>query len=118
MDKLDIIFELQKKLNDHIAETRGLDFSDKSVWLQRESLAMISEISELLAEVNFKWWKNPKPVNDQAVKEEIVDIFHFFVSMCLIAGMDAAELLDIYISKNEENFRRQFGTSIKDGYKI
>ncbi|MCL2675963.1 MAG: dUTPase [Firmicutes bacterium] len=117
-DKLDVIFSLQQQLNGHIAKTRGLDFSDKSLWLQRETLAMLSEMAELLNEVNFKWWKNHKPVDDNAVKEEIVDIFHFFVSMCLIAGMDASELYEIYLQKNEENFKRQFGTSLKEGYSL
>jgi dimeric dUTPase (all-alpha-NTP-PPase superfamily) len=30
--------------------------------MQKEVLAMLSELSEVLDEVNFKWWKNPRPV--------------------------------------------------------
>lgn len=63
------------------------------------SLALIDEITELLNEVNYKWWKNPKEVDDNAVKEEIVDMLHFFVSICLYAGVSAKDLYDAYIEK-------------------
>ena len=116
MDRLAAIFAMQKLLNDDIAARRGLDFSVEE-WEQRLVLAMISELSEVLDEVNFKWWKNPKPVDDHAVKEELVDILHFFVSMCLRAGMTPQEMYDIYMEKNRENFNRQLGLSQKEGYK-
>ena len=116
MDKLDTIFAMQKKLNEDIIRRRGLEGIPDDVWIQRQVLAMLSELAELLDEVNFKWWKNPKPVNQDALRDELVDILHFFVSMCLRAGMDADELLARYLAKNEENFRRQDGTSEKPGY--
>ncbi len=117
MDKLDKIFYMQKALNDDIAERRNLDRSDKSEWLQRLTLAMMSEMAELIDEVNFKWWKNPKPLDDEKIKYEIVDILHFFVSMCLTSGMDSDELFRLYLNKNKENFDRQNGLSKKEGYK-
>lgn len=117
MDKLDVIFQLQQSLDEDIATRRNLDFP-KEVWLQKEVLAMISELSELLDEVNFKWWKNPKPVNEAALKGELVDILHFFVSMCLKSGMSAEELFALYKEKNQENFDRQYGRSQKHGYEI
>ena len=101
MDKLDKIFLMQKALNDDIAERS----------------AMMSEMAELIDEVNFKWWKNPKPLDDEKIKYEIVDILHFFVSMCLTSGMDSKELFDLYLNKNKENFDRQNGLSSKPGYK-
>ena len=117
MDKLDRIFEMQKSLNDYIITNRRLDFT-KEEWIQKGSLALIDEITELLNEVNYKWWKNPKPIDDAAVKEEIVDMLHFFVSICLYAGMSADELFEIYINKNKENFDRQNGLSKKAGYSL
>lgn len=79
---------------------------------------MLSELAELIAEVNFKWWKNPKPVNSDNVREELVDILHFFVGMCNRAGMGSEELFARYIKKNEENFKRQYGASAKPGYAL
>lgn len=52
MDKLDKIFEMQKALDGYIAENRSLNFTVDE-WVQKKCLAMISEISELLCEVNF-----------------------------------------------------------------
>lgn len=116
-DKLDVIFELQKKLDTDIQERRSLDFTMEE-WLQKDVLAMVSELSELLDEVNFKWWKNKKPVDKDALQGELVDILHFFVSMCIRAGMDADKLFEGYIAKNRENFDRQYGRSQKKGYDV
>lgn len=117
-DKLQIIFDMQKSLNNEIKQKRKLDNFTKEEWMQKETLAMLSELAELLDEVNFKWWKNPKPVDETKVKEELVDIMHFFISMCLIYDMDAKELFQMYIDKNKENFDRQYGKSKKEGYDI
>lgn len=116
MDKLETIFEYQNKFDTELAERRGLQSIPMEEWIQRETLAMISELAELIDEVNFKWWKNPKEVNEHAVKEELVDILHFFVSMCLKTGMNAEELYNRYMQKNQENFDRQHGCSLKNGY--
>lgn len=116
-DKLDVIFELQKKLDTDIQERRSLDFPMEQ-WIQKDVLAMISELAELLDEVNFKWWKNEKPINEEALHGELVDILHFFVSMCIRAGLDSDKLYEGYIAKNKENFDRQYGRSQKKGYDV
>jgi dimeric dUTPase (all-alpha-NTP-PPase superfamily) len=77
---------------------------------------MLSELAELIVEVNFKWWKNPKPVDEGRVREELVDILHFFISMCVHAGLSSGELYDRYMRKNQENFDRQDGKTVKEGY--
>ena len=117
-DKLDTIFAMQKALDDDIQKNRHLDGISMEEWIQKETLAMLSELAELLAEVNFKWWKNPKEVNIDNVRDEIVDILHFFVAMCLRSGMSSEELFARYLLKNEENFKRQYGTSEKKGYEL
>jgi dimeric dUTPase (all-alpha-NTP-PPase superfamily) len=118
MDKLETIFEYQRRFDTELAERRGLEAIPMEVWIQRETLAMLSELAELIDEVNFKWWKNPRPVDEGKVRDELVDILHFFVSMCLKSGMDAEELFRRYMDKNKENFARQHGTSEKKGYAV
>lgn len=117
MDKLETIFHYQKQFDDELAQKRNLNYSMEE-WIQKETLAMMSELAELIDEVNFKWWKNPKTCDRRLVKEELVDILHFFVSMCLKTGMDAEELFQMYLEKNQENFNRQKGLSEKKGYEI
>ena len=118
MDKLENILRHQNMFDTELAERRGLGGISMEQWIQKETLAMLSELAELIDEVNFKWWKNEKPVDADKVKEELVDILHFFVSMCLKAGMDADELHERYLSKNSENFARQHGKSLKEGYEV
>ena len=116
MDKLERIFELQRAFDTSLVALRALEGISTEQWIQKETLAMISELAELIDEVNFKWWKNPKELDYAAIKEELVDILHFFVSMCLKVGMDADELCRLYTAKNRENFDRQRGRSEKPGY--
>ncbi len=117
MDKLEHIFELQKGFQDKLRNERHLDFTPQE-WIQKQTLAMISELAELLEEVNFKWWKNPHEYSESNVREELSDILHFFVSMCLEAGMTADDLYNVYVGKNKENHARQDGTSQKPGYEV
>lgn len=118
MDKLETIFKYQKSFDDELIEKRNLQNIGMEEWIQRETLAMMSELSELIDEVNFKWWKNKKPVDVDRVREELVDVLHFFTSMCIKSGMDADELFDRYMAKNKENFDRQHGKSSKPGYEV
>ena len=118
MDRLEHMLAIQESLNKAIRDKRNLHDISPETWIQKHTLAMLSELAELLDEVNFKWWKNPKALNKPALKEELVDILHFFLSMCLEAGMDAEEMYQIYLSKNAENFARQEGTSQKPGYAL
>ena len=114
-DMLVEIFRLQKQFDTALAEKRGLDF-DQETWIQKEILAIISELSEVLDEVNFKWWKDPQTIDHERLKEEIVDVLHFFVSMCIKAGIGPEELYQAYLEKNKENINRQKGLSDRSGY--
>lgn len=118
MDKLDIIFAMQEKFDTDVMKNRGLENIPPEEWIQKQTLAMLSELAELIAEVNFKWWKNPRPVNVDNVREELVDVLHFFVGMCNRSGMSSEELFNRYVRKNEENFKRQYGKSAKHGYEL
>ncbi len=118
MDRLEMIFEHQSRFDTELAERRDLTGIPMEQWIQKETLAMLSELAELIDEVNFKWWKNPKPVDEDKVKEELVDILHILVSMCLKTDMDTEELCRRYLEKNKENFARQHGTSLKKGYEL
>lgn len=116
MDKLDSIFKMQQALNDEICQKRHLGDISPDEWQQKLTLAMLSELAEGLEATSFKWWKNKKDLGEDYLKEEIVDMLHFLVSMALRSGMDADELYSRYVDKNKENFDRQNGLSAKKGY--
>ncbi|MDI9442100.1 MAG: dUTPase [Bacillota bacterium] len=114
-DMLKEIFRLQAKFDQAVIENRNLEFSPE-VWIQKSILAIIAELGEILEEVNFKWWKDPSEIDRENLKEEIVDVLHFFISMCIKAGIGPEELYQAYLDKNEENFARQEGRTDREGY--
>ncbi|BAS28403.1 dUTPase [Limnochorda pilosa] len=115
MDRLDELFRLQAAFDEEVARRRNLSF-DPATWVQKEVLAMVSELAEILDEVSFKWWKDPRPLDHGRLTEEMVDLLHFFLSTCLKLGITPDELFEAYRAKNEENFRRQRGESDRPGY--
>ncbi len=114
-DRLQTIFTWQDTFNQMVRRERQLDF-DQSTWIQKMGLALLVELGEVMEEARYKWWKNQTPIEPTKLHEELVDVFHFFVSMCLDAGLDAEGLYQGYLAKNRENFDRQRGTSAKAGY--
>ena len=118
MDKLEEIFALQAGFQEKIKKERHLEGLSMEDWLQKQTLAMVSELAELLDAVNFKWWKNPRPLDYGNIREELCDMLHFLVGMCLEAGMTADDLYDVYVGKLREHFRRQDGQSEKKGYEV
>lgn len=117
-DRLKTLFEMQESFDRYVKENRKLPDYSKDEWVQKECIALFTELSEVLEEVNWKWWKNKKEVDYDKVKEELIDVFHFFMSLCLKLGMGADELFDRYMAKNKENFDRQNGISSKKGYAL
>lgn len=115
-DRLDRIFELQRAFDERVRTAHGVQF-DRETWVQKQVLAMVSELAEILDEVNWKWWKARKTVDDGKIREEVVDLLHFFVSLCLKLDISPDDLYQAYLAKNEENFRRQDGLSEKTGYR-
>jgi len=116
MDKLEKIFEMQKKLNLYTFEKNNLpsfdeipgDREKQNLWLRNYSLAMTQEISELIDSTNWKWWRTKVDLFDeQNLKVELVDILHFWVSACQVMGLSAEDVFRMYMQKNEINVKRQ-----------
>lgn len=116
-DKLDVLFEMQAGLDRYIREKRNLNYS-RGEWVCKKALALMVELGEVVDEAKYKWWKNPTEIDEAALKEEIVDVLHFFLGMCIDSGMTSDELFSIYLAKNKENYDRQNGLSSKTGYEV
>ena len=108
---------MQAGLDRYIREQRNLNFS-KSEWVCKKAQALMVELAEVVEEAHYKWWKNNAEIDDAKLKEEIVDVLHFFLGMCIDSGMTSDELFDIYMKKNKENYDRQNGLSKKQGYEL
>ena len=108
MDKLENIFELQEQLNKRI----GVDMSkmnddERSKWILNYVRAMQQELAELTDSVPWKWWAKYQEFDKQNAKVEIVDLFHFLISLAQVMGMDAGDIHDAYLKKNKVKHERQ-----------
>lgn len=109
------MFAMQSTLDGRIIAERSVD---KTVdeWVIGLTIAMESEIDEIRREVNWKWWKNAKPIDADALQGEVIDMWHFLLSLSRVVGLEPADIHRLYMEKNAENHARQSGTSEKEGY--
>ena len=113
MDKLEEIFDMQEALNARIGvNTAGMNDDEKAKWILNYSRAMQQEMAELIDSVPWKWWAKYQEFDQQNARVEVVDLFHFLVSMAQVLGMSADEVYQAYLKKNKVNHNRQ-----ESGYK-
>ena len=115
-DKLDEIFRMQEILNKKIGvDLANLSPEDKTRWALNYSRAMTQEIAELIDSFPWKWWAKYQKIDEQNARVEVVDLFHFLVSLAQTLGMTAQDIYDGYVKKNEVNHKRQeSGYAVKD----
>lgn len=114
MDKLEKMFELQEQLNLRIGvNMEDLDDEEKAKWILNYIRAMQQELAELTDSVPWKWWANYQEFDEQNAKVEIVDLFHFLISLAQVMGMNATEIHDAYQKKNKVNHDRQNSGYVK-----
>lgn len=128
MDKLDELFYLQEDLMKRYKERSDarngpeafpqwpVDMTKKpsQQFCKDVTLRGVEEMFEALQHL-----KNSKPHRESDVPdfdheeflEEIVDSFHYFIELLIMAGVTADELHEKYKQKNEKNRQR-----IKSGY--
>lgn len=111
--KLEQLFELQRKFDEFVNDVRGVSRDDKKDWINKLTTAMIEEAIEVKEHSDWKWWKNPRELDEGALKEEMIDVLHFWLSLCTTMGWSAEEMFAVYKAKNLENFNRQRGLSTK-----
>ena len=116
MDKLDNIFELQDELNRRIGvDMSSMNDEDRTKWILNYVRAMQQELAELTDSVPWKWWAKYQEFDKQNAKVEIVDLFHFLISLAQVMGMTADDVHEAYLKKNKVNHDRQeSGYSSKD----
>lgn len=108
MDKLEQIFLLQKELNERIGvDLEGLSEEGKTQWVLNYTRAMQQEMAELIDSVPWKWWAKYQKFDEQNARVEIVDLFHFLISLAQVMGMTAEDIYEAYLKKNKVNHERQ-----------
>lgn len=112
-DKLEEIFSLQEALNRRIGvDTRRMNSRARQKWVLNYCRAMAQELAELTDSVPWKWWARYQKFDPQNARVEVVDLFHFLVSLAQTLGMTAEDVFEAYVKKNQINRARQ-----KSGYR-
>lgn len=117
-DKLKELYDMQADLDFRIIRGRNLYGRSIDEWVRDLTIAMESEIDEIRREVNWKWWKNEKEIDETALQGEVIDMWHFLLSLSRVVGLGPDDIHRLYIEKNAENHARQSGTSLKEGYVV
>ena len=107
-DQLRELFRMQKALNERIGvQTESMSEEQKTEWVLNYCRAMNQELAELTDSVPWKWWAKYQEFDEQNARVEVVDLFHFLISMAQVLGMSADDGFQAYLKKNEVNFKRQ-----------
>lgn len=117
--KLDKMFDIQKSFQDRLKTFDKIeDDGDKQEFINQNILALVEESVEIMRCTPYKnpnyvkfGWKKNQEWDINLYKDEIVDLFHFLMNLCLVVGMNSTEFFEIYCKKNKVNFKRQ-----DDGY--
>lgn len=99
---------MQEELNSRIGvDLKNIDQEEKTKWILNYTRAMQQELAELTDSVPWKWWAKYQDFDEQNAKVEVVDLFHFLVSLAQTLGMTADDVFEAYIAKNKVNHQRQ-----------
>ncbi|MGE3851365.1 MAG: dUTPase [Planctomycetota bacterium] len=123
-DSLERLWVMQATLNRYTLEQNDQPSMDamradralQEKWIQNYVLAIRQECAEAMDSTNWKWWRTKVDKFDmQNIRVELIDILHFWISACQVAGLSAADVMRIYEEKNKVNFERQHsGYIVKD----
>jgi hypothetical protein len=129
---LEMLLEMQKTLqlridpkfcdeNESLASISDFLIKNKHALEEElcETLNALGGVNEGIGSAVWKWWKKDhqkakqmtiKDLSEGDLKElklEIVDQFHFLMNQMIKVRMSGSDLYNLYLLKNQENFKRQ-----------
>ena len=121
-DMLEIIFNFQKHLEEKYKEIEraslpciapdhvpvDIDSYSGQHQIKERLFNCMIEIAEAVDCMKNKSWKQSMVETDiNHLKEEMADALHFYVAACILMGISAEELFNLYLRKNKVNQFRQ-----------
>jgi dimeric dUTPase (all-alpha-NTP-PPase superfamily) len=114
MDRFEEIFKMQDALNRRIGVALPPQGDEeKAKWILNYTRAMQQELAELVDSVPWKWWAKYQKFDEQNARVEVVDLFHFLISLAQTLGMSAEDVFQAYVKKNQVNLQRQDSGYVK-----
>ena len=107
-DQLRKLFQMQRALNLRIGvDSEQMNEAARAAWVLNYCRAVSQEVAELTDSMPWKWWAKYQKFDEQNAKVEVVDLFHFIISLAQVLGMSADDVYNAYVKKNEVNIKRQ-----------
>lgn len=78
-------------------------------YIKDMTLAAMVELTEILNETPWKPWKKQQSLNPDKYLEEVADLMHFIINLCLVANITPDMLYEAYSNKNKVNQDRNKG---------
>lgn len=107
------IYNKQLKLQEKLGYTKK-ELIKNQEFININILAILDELAEAMRETTWKnpknikyGWKKTQKFNIGKFQEELVDILHFFINLCIASGMEPIDIYKKYMDKNLENRKRQ-----------
>lgn len=101
------LFDLQLKFQTKVKHTHGYE---EMTWIEHVRLmfiGVITEACEFLEETNWKPWKKPGIMDEEKMRKEIIDLWHFVINLSLASDMNAERVVEKFKEKNKINIKRQ-----------
>lgn len=101
------LFDIQTKFQKKVVVEQGYK---ETSWIEHVRLmfiGIITEACEALEETNWKPWKKVRLINEEKLKEEIIDLWHFVINLTLASDMNAKTVIEKFKEKNKVNIKRQ-----------
>ena len=112
--RLTDIFKFQRELQTKLGTFDKIQTpADRQEFVNQMLLAMFEETVEVMRETPYKnpafvkfGWKKTQIGDINKLREELVDLLHFFVNICLVNNFTAEDIFQTYCKKNSINAER------------
>lgn len=110
-DRLAIMLNQQRQLQLSMPplnrDPATLEGEERVQFFKDMKLALDAELQEMMDELSWKPWASAEFFNEEAIKSEIIDAWHFLMNLWLAAGGTDGQFFNMYMKKREKNLARQ-----------
>ena len=118
LNELRRIFENQKAFNHNIIPFEDMDDITRQGWTKEHVLHIMSELDEVLREINWKVHrKQDKVVNRKNLVEELIDVFKYLLSIAITWDVTPEEFVEEYWRKStvvEQRYKQEKNLELVD----
>lgn len=77
----------------------------------KNAFDVIKELSEAVNQMGKRWKQTPSVIDREHFLEELADVWHFWVQLHIVAGVEPIDVFKAYFNKSNTNDKRR-----DDGY--